>query len=127
MLTLFSLTFSYFRFQSAFGALKFILVIKKSTIGLLYRKLLKLSLRTIARTTSAKIINLASADISSLERTFESARYVVISPLIFVISMSIVGYLVRLSSLLRSAGRVSSCLLVSLSYTLCFSSVEVLL
>ena len=62
--------YAYFRHLSSFRALIFVLVVKKSTIGLLYRKLLNLSLQTVARTSAAKIINLASADISALERTF---------------------------------------------------------
>ena len=90
----FAFNYTYLRHVSAFNILAFVLVLKKSTIGLLYRKLLNLSVKTIARTTSAKIINLASADISSLEKTFEISTYVIISPLVFLVSIASVAYLV---------------------------------
>ena len=66
----FAFIFTFLRYVSSFFTLTFMLVLRKSTIGLLYRKMLRLSLKSVARTSAAKIINLASADISSLERNF---------------------------------------------------------
>ena len=103
---LFAFNYTYLRHVSGFNILMFVLVLKKSTIGLLYRKLLNLSVKTIARTTSAKIINLASADISSLERTFEISTYIVISPLVFFVSIALVAYLV---SFTHSSDRMAEC------------------
>ena len=90
----------YLRHVALFQAYSYILVVRKSSIGLLYSKILKLSQKSLAKATSGKIINLASGDLSSLERTLHFSPYIIISPLIFIVSIIEVAILVSMAHIL---------------------------
>ncbi len=72
----------------------FIIKLRKSSLGLLYKKILKTPQKSLARITAAKLINMASGDMALLERTINWLGYIVISPLIFIVSIIEMAYLV---------------------------------
>ncbi len=69
----------------------FILVMRKSTTALLYKKLLRLSPRAVSQATTGKIVNLASGDVSLLEKSFSFIPFLVISPAVFVFSITFIA------------------------------------
>lgn len=82
------------RHAYAFHTYTFILVMRKSTTALLYKKLLRLSQNSLVRITPATIINLSSGDISSLEKSFQFVPLIFISPALFLVCISLVASLV---------------------------------
>ncbi len=86
------------------------LVMRKATTSLLYQKLLRLSPRAVARTTTGKIINLASGDIAILEKAFFYLSFLIIAPLVFVLCVIPAALQVRpLSDVDRMEGGHSDC------------------
>lgn len=71
-----------FRHNFMFIVSRITIVLRKSITGSLYRKMMRLSQKSVARASAGKIINLASGDMTIFERSMLFLPFVFISPVV---------------------------------------------
>ena len=98
VIVIFFVTFSFVnilvRHVYLFYAYYFILILRKSTLSLLYEKITTLSQKSVAKATIGKIINLGSGDLSTLERTLQFLSFAIIAPCLLIVSLIQLGILI---------------------------------
>ena len=73
--------------------------IKKSISGILFEKLLKTNKSLLARTQPAKFISIVSSDLNALENEFHYISYIVIAPVIVILSLWLISYYFKEASI----------------------------
>ena len=79
------------------------LLLKKSISGVLYRKMLRLTNKSLHQVSTEKIISIVSSELEILEKGLTIAPYLFIAPLLWVVSLGFIFVMVGPISLITLA------------------------